>query len=302
MTADLEDDRIHAQLRAWADDLAERVPPHRAARPLRRGRPSVRAGMLAAALVAIAVLAVTQYVDGGGGLSVASGGGVKAKYERHTYSQEEDLICATAPLGGDEGTAVIETWGDREGERWRTRVTYGSGATRDVLVEGSPWYPTAGWERGELGLGSLGCTDAGGGVVVAEPAQGVVLALNPMAPIPSRPNSGGAPAVPGHEALGQVVAGDHTDSEGRPAVLWQQVVTGFVGARPVVQTTSWYVNRITGEVLEKTFVSKLEGVGTAQWRLTSEVLEYRTVPPNTFDSAGMRAIDLMTSDRGRSVQ
>lgn len=296
MTPELEDDRIDTQLRAWADDLAGRVPPHRVVLPPRRQRPTIRDIILAAVFVAVAAVAVAQYFDTESGVPVASGGGISANYERLTYSQEENLECPSALLGGKEGTAIIEAWGDREAGRWKTRITYGNGMTRDVLVEGDPWYPAAAWERGELVLASLGCTDDDIGVVVAEPAQGGFLSLNAMAPARRMPNGLGGRAVPDHESLGEVVAGDYTDSQGRRAVLWQQVVTGTVASRPVVQTTSWYVERRTGHLLEKTFVSQLDGVGSAQWRLTSEVLDRRIVPPVTFESTGMRAFDPKTPE------
>ena len=73
-----------------------------------------------------------------------------------------------------------------------------------------------------------------------------------------------SPNVPGYDELGTIVPGEYTDSRGRPALLYRQVIDGFAvsedGTESALdQVTDWYVDEASGDVLETTFRQTSEG-------------------------------------------
>ena len=306
---DITDESIVSQIKDWAHDLADQIPPWAlddgpSMDPLRhppsngRQRSSYAVAVAAAViLVLVAGFAVwrsgrTSEAD----LSAGGGATISVIYERVEYSQSATLSCSAGSLPSDGfDEATFETWGDLSGMRWRNRVTYPDGPGRDLIVIGIPWYPTDLYVRGELLGAAPGCNGPVG-ALVAEPGQNTFFSLNPLTDVPTVEDPAGPthgsersrPAVSGYRDSGVQVPGDHTDSQGRNVDLWRQTRTGSVGddttQLPVVQTTEWLVDPTSGEILEKTYTNAVEGLGSATSKLTLVTSETTIVDANFFDT------------------
>jgi hypothetical protein len=288
---------LERDLREYFDELAARAErPVREVdyttlpkRRRRRGRHVVLVAAGVAVLV-VAAVAVAAATAGRRDHGVGSGPSVTVEYERLVYHQRASLHCPAARSAGRYDSMVIETWGDRAGKRWRTRITYPDGSTRDVVAEGSPWYPTDHFSRGQVRGATLGCKDPSIGVLVAE-RQGDIVSLNPMADVPADVGEGsglGMPLVPSYRDLGEGIAGTHRDSRGRLTRVWRAVTGGTTGSgrQPVdiQQTSEWYV--IGDQVVEERFVNEYRGVATARWSLTLVGSGHRTVRGDWFATDG----------------
>lgn len=275
-----------------SDALERHVQPSVRLSDLDRRAKRAKSRRLGAAAIAAAVVTTIAAVSGGSAdLDIAAGAPVTAAYERLEYVQEADLACEGGDLRAVDtfDRSTIEAWGDRVGRRWRNTVTYPDGTRRDVIAVDSPWYPSELYTRGAPEGAVLGCEDGTVGVLVAEPGQYAFYSLNPLADIPEV--QAGAPAVPGYEHLGTKIPGAHTDSVGRPAELWRQVVSGYLGdgdamRGPLTQTTEWFVDAATGDVLEMTYQNAVDGVGTARSRTTRLESSTTDVSPTLFDPSG----------------
>lgn len=287
------DDRLADAARA----LRKRVQPPASPADLdrRAHRRSVRrVQTLGVCVATVVVLTLALLGRGSDPVEIAAGdNAVTVGYERVEYQQSATLDCSSAgPVDarGRFDRATVEAWGDSERLRWRNKITYPDGASRDLIVLGSPWHPSDVYTRGELRGAELGCEDSAVGILVAEPGQNSFFSLNPLAELP--PPVDGAPAVPGYAELGSPVPGSHRDSRSRPAALWRQVVTGFLGPDatgtryPVRQVTEWYVEPESGKVLEKVYESVVDGIGTARSTATLTESGTRHVPRASFDVAG----------------
>jgi hypothetical protein len=217
---------------------------------------------------------------------------VDVEYERLEYRAESELTCAQPLVSSSLVTSsVIEVWADREGERWRNRISYPDGGTRDVLATGDAFYSEELAERGQAPGQSPGCLVDGQEVLLlVEPAQGDFFSLNPVDDVPWL---GGEPMVYSYRELGTRVDGEFRDSRGRLASLWREEVTGRidVGAeeQPVTQTTEWYVD-VDGNVLEQRYTNSIHTVGTATATLTVVDADELSVEESVFDNAGYRSL------------
>jgi hypothetical protein len=302
---------IEDQLQAWATDAGDRIPAYDAtfgstARPA-TGRTAswyrrmALGGAAAAAVVAIVAVGLVVLGPDDRGAVVAAGrqggaAGITVEYERSEYVQTGDPACpppeATDPTSFD--TAVFESWGDRTGKRWRLRVTYPDGATRDVIALGSPYYPTELFTRGDPRGAALGC---GSAILLSEPGQGDFFALDPMDELPG---DGTRTSVRRYDDVGQRVDGTHADSRGRPADLWRQVIDGFDGAhRGLHQVEEWFVDAGSGDVLEEGRRTTVEGAGTVSSRMTRLESGTRTVPADHFDTDGFVSVGGRPMPSGR---
>ncbi len=260
-----------------------------------------------AAITAIAVVAVvltsTLIINGRSSstshVTASAPPTVQVTHETVTFTETGSLACpngTASPHPGPFDTMTYETWADETNRVWRTQVRYPDGTTRDVIAQGSPWYPTTRHIRGATRGEVLGCADPGIGILLAEPGQSDIFTLNPLDTIPTiaGPFDQPVPAVQTYSTLGQQVPGDHHDSQGRPAQLWQQIVTGFTGTnntsagtdRRITQTTQWYVDAATGNVLEQTYQNDVEGIGTVHSVATLTTHDTQQVPQSTFDPTG----------------
>ncbi|MBV9951754.1 MAG: carboxypeptidase regulatory-like domain-containing protein [Acidimicrobiia bacterium] len=277
-------DELSARVERRVDEVDYPTAPTRR----HRGRHLVLVAAVALAVLAslVAVITAGRRDEGRG-----SGSPVTVEYEHLEYAQRAQLRCAALPGRGFE-SMDIETWADRAGKRWRTRVTYPDGSTRDVVAEGSPWYPTDHFSRGEVRGATLGCKQSSIGILVAEPGQGGVVSLNPLADDPGRVGSGNVPLVPTYRDVAESLPGTQRDSRGRLARVWREVIGGTTGSgssRPsirIAQTHDWYV--IGDQVVEERYVNRYAGAGTGRWSLTLVGSGRRTVPGDWFDTAGYR--------------
>ena len=306
---------IEDQLRAWADDAADQVPPWSPAAPLTAPAPPnarrrwLLVGAAAAALVVVAAVGwrVVDEQRGGVAVTAASGGQIEVEYERSEYIQRAELQCTpreqeTTPTFA---RAVYETWADRTGKRWRTTVTYPDGSTLDTIDLGSPYYPTEELTRGRDAGAVLGCDDV---ILAAAPSGGSVNLMAEVPMVQTPWDSEPFPAVqpfPGNDRTR--VAGDHVDSRNRPGERWRSSTSGFDDrGRPIEQVHEWVVERDTDRILEVTTTMKHEGVGSAEQRRTVVEHGIRQVDASIFDtdgyeSRGGRPIPPSTAESEKTV-
>ena len=263
MTADTE---LLRQLQRWADDLGDRVPPSRDGG---RCEPNVRRGQRAILAVAIAGLlvlcaAVLWRANGASDSGLSGGGGpITVLHERYEMRIWADVRCPSAAGAQTEDSVVIDTWADKTNKRYRSTYHYPDGSTVDVIEVGSPYFPTESFARGAIESRQLGCSEEEGTFRVSL-ASRAVFSLNPLDEIPRRGN--GDPLVIRGPEYATFVDGAFTVSFGRPALLKEEVVTGFGGPsvgdqRPLKQTSRFYLDLASGEVIESTFTHEADGEG-----------------------------------------
>ncbi len=292
------DDRIHqtvtTMLRAAPDPLpfeqlsAPRVV--REARPLGLRRRNLVAAVgalgVVAAIVGIAVL-VSYGETTGTPTSTSSG---LPTYQRTEYSQSIGASCNddAPPLSSGEFDAMtFESWADHDGRRYRMRVTYPDGSTRDVVALGDPWSPTELYVRGEARGRRVLCSDhrSTGG----EPGDAAFWSLSPMAEIPRRPD--GVPQVLQYSDLGVREPGRTEDSRGRAADLWRSAVSGTHESsagdvRALRQENNWFVDPATGLVLERNWSEDIEGASSFSSREVLVLSDHRAASDAMFATDG----------------
>jgi hypothetical protein len=99
------------------------------------------------------------------------------------------------------------------------------------------------------------------------------------------------PGAMGYAELGTLVAGEHTDSQGRPADLYQEVTEGFSGdgsgaEQATSQVIEWYVEPDGGGVLEVTFRQTSDGTATFSHTTTLITQDEVSVEASLFDTEG----------------
>jgi len=208
-----------------------------------------------------------------------SGGAVEVRHQIIAYEMTADLSCDDA-VGAGTGQIELETWADFAGGRFRQQATYADGSTRTKVVFGDPNFPEQTFAQGQPGSMAPAC---GEDLVGGNPTGGPQITFF-NAPVES-------PNTQGYRELGTAVPGDHQDSQGRPVVLYRELIDGYASyedgvEHPVHQVTEWYVDEATGDVLETVFS---QSIGDRSDVRTSFVLlsdEMSTVDAAIFDTAG----------------
>jgi len=267
--------QLQDHLRRWADDLAAQVPPYRHSQFRGREEPVTRRRQLWVVVAAVALAAAISATalwraSSDSGSRVATQGLTNTVlHEQVEYRIWAELACVMTAAPDTFDRATIDTWADSAGRRYRSRFTYPDGSTHDVIALDSPYYPTELYEQGTSRLGQPRC-DSTPGFAVAGDGSGVY-SLNPVAEIPRHPN--GDPLVIGLMDTTTPVAGEFSDSAGRPAQLREERITGFYSStgidnRPLIQTIRVFVDPATGQINEATFTNEIQGLGRIGWIAT----------------------------------
>jgi hypothetical protein len=208
-----------------------------------------------------------------------SSGVVEVRRQVTVFEMRADLSCDDA-VGAGTWRIEFETWADFTGGRFRQQATYADGSTRTKIAFGDINFPEQTFGHGPPGLVAPAC---GEDVLGGDPTGGPdITFFNP--PVES-------PNTQGYRELGTVVPGDHQDSQGRPAVLYREVIDGYASyedgiEHPVHQVIDWFVDEATGDLLETVFS---ESIGDRSDMRTSFVLvddDMTTVDASVFDTAG----------------
>ncbi len=204
-------------------------------------------------------------------------------HELFEYTQSAELTCEGGELteSGEFDSMTIEVWADFESRRFRQQVTYPDGSTRDVIALGHPSLPRESYARGEARGRRVECSTAG--LLLFDPTDtiGVLLFNSPIE----------EPGAMGYAELGTLAAGEHTDSRGRPADLYQEVTEGFSGDgsgtdQPISQVTEWYVDPTGDGLLEVTFSQTSDGIVTFSQTTTLITQDEVSVEASLFDTEG----------------
>lgn len=276
------DDRLRELVRTIGEASPE--PPSLREAPQRPAPSFVVSGPVVAIVSFAAVVAVfvgLRVLLGGGGAEdpTATGVSVTVRHQVVEFGLEAQLQCGD-PTGAGTSTMSLETWADFSGAQYRQRATYGDGSNRDRILVGDLNYPTRTYGRGNPQLLSPAC---GADLLGGDPTDGTnfVFLNAPFDPL----------GTPGYEDLGVIVAGTHTDSLGRPSVLYREVIDGtgtFTNGTEyaIHQVREWYVDPDSGDVLER--VSTQQGDGQYDVRQTITVVsdESIDVDAGVFDPAG----------------
>ena len=267
----------------------------------RRRRRGLLAGLVALGLCGAAWAMLAVAPDGGDGIIVSvepepvvttTAPALPPLVVQHERIEVrvEGVVGCVEPLPADGGfdSAVIDTWADVPGRRWRTTVTYPDGSSIDTVVEPSAHYPaTVAW-RGEPGGRLVGCRFPTDDTVLAGgPGQPGFFSLNPLDELTPTERAELTSDFRDHATRD---AEPGVDSRGRSAEVWRQVVTGrgSAGTREaaIEQIDVWYVEADTGRILEHRFTNTWEGIGTAT--LTETLVDDGeiTVPFDHFATDG----------------
>ena len=287
------------------DEMADRAvaAPGRPAPDMARVRTRVaqrrrRRWTVIAVVALLPVVSVGAWLAGRdpGGTAVSTGGSsesapstVSVVHETVAYEQSyelDDVGCRSGEVTGEFDEMVFESWGSEDLGRWRQTVTYADGRTRDLVLAGSPWYPSEVWEGGEM-LGTL-VRCPGYGIVLAEPGQGSPFWLNPLAVVPE---VDGRSVVPSYAEIGELVSTDGSGPGRQVVEVWRQVVEGFTDVngeqRAISETREWLVDPEAGRVVQQSFDVVIEAVGSASWRAVLVERSDTTLDSTVFDTSGL---------------
>jgi hypothetical protein len=249
---------LDERLRRLVRKIGEAAPPPPPIRdvPARTRRSAWRGPLVAAASFAVVLLgfgAVRLFFSPGSDSTRATSEEVTVRHQVIEFTLVADLSCEQ-PTGAGTSALRLETWADFAGARFRQLATFADGSVRDRIVLGDLDYPTQTYGKGGSNLVRGVC---GEDFLSSDPTErtGIVFFNPPVA----------SPNVPGYEELGTIVPGEYTDSRGRPALLYRQVLDGGFAVieegteSAIDQVTDWYIDEASGDVLETTFWQKSEG-------------------------------------------
>lgn len=264
--------------------------------------PRMALTLVAAAVILATAVGVTFVVRGDDSASVSEPSVIDVHHARIEVTLTAELECETqVDTAGTFATMVVDSYSDREGRRWRTRVTYPDASTVDSIVTGSAIYPTGHFQRGDYRGTAFGCIGPNDArfVLVSEPTAGGFFTMNvsdELAPdeIPF--------VTDFRETTGTRIGGDHVDSRGRPSELWEfrneggTMSYGSVTDVDVTQILNWWVSELDGDtVTEQRYSTAVETLGSGTQTLTLVANESMTVPVDFFETVGYE--ELETSPR-----
>jgi len=277
------DERLRTLVRTIGETAPE-PPPLRAdhepsRRPARLGPLVAFASFVVVIGLFVGVRMIFGSTDGTPVIDGSPSTPVVVRHQIIDYTLTADLSCDQA-VGTGTATLQLEVWADFEKGRFRHQATYPDGSTRDQIALGDPDFPTQTFGRGEPLLVSPACGDT---LLGGDPTTG------PSVTFYNRPFE--SPNRLGYEELGTIVAGEHTDSLGRPALLYRQIIDGFGvlddGTDYALhQVSDWYVDETSGDVLETSFTNQ----GQDRFDVTRTIVvasdEETSVGASIFDTVG----------------
>lgn len=214
-----------------------------ASSPPRRMVPRGRVVALVAFGLAVLIFGTVRLFLSPGG-DVTGTASVTVRHQVLDVTLVANLSCDQG-AGAGTSTLRIETWADFTGGRFRQLATYQDGSMRDRIALGDANYPTETYARGSSPLVVPAC---GEDMLASDNTSGPnVLFFN-------QPTE--SPCCPGYRELGLIVPGEYLDSIGRPSTLYRWLIDGYATAEDGTQTpmhelTAWYVDPVTGYVLER---------------------------------------------------
>ena len=282
-------------------ELDDATPPAPAFTDLDRQRvgapPQRRAGSMMAVAAALVLVAATVAIlalvrRGDHSSANATVPNVDVHHSRVEISMSADLSC-DQPMDNTAKftTFTADTYSDRIGRQWLTRITYPDGSTHEQLHFGSPIYPTRAYQRGVTKDATLGCTYPSGerDVMAFSLAETGMMFLT----IADELANDELPYVIAFKSFANQVPGEHLDGNGRPAQLWERRNDGMYGRGnvdptiPMTHSDSYWVDPADGTtVLQRRMVQTITGVGTGTSAAILIDGETELVPQTIFDPSG----------------
>jgi hypothetical protein len=266
-----------------ADDVRAHllVPPRRPAPWLT----TTAVGIVIAAVVGL--VAIVGARDG----ATHAGTSVTVVHTRVETSTVFRLDCPTQiDNEGKFTTTVIDTWADRAGRRWKSRITYPDGSSHAMIDFGSAVYPTTSFELGTNHGARIGC--------VGSNAEEMVLVSGPDLPyhldVTAELASDEHPYVKPFTEIATPTPNPATDSRGRSSKLWEFRLNGTVGFSvgdgvqfPTTDVQQWWVDPSTDlHITQRRYSRTVDTLGTAS--LTETLISEATVdvPASIFSTDG----------------
>lgn len=277
------DERLRSLVRTIGEAAPDSPPLRTVPEPARRN--VVRGPLVAVAsfVVILGLFAGPGLIFGGSDDPPAPDGSpssaVTVRHQVIDLTLSADLTCGEA-VGAGITVLRLEVWADVQGARFRERVTYPDGSTREKVALGDPDFPVRIYSEGESPLVSPAC---GEDLLGGDPTAGPTITFFNSAI--------GSTNRVGYEERGTVVAGQHTDSQGRPAVLYREVIDGFESIDdgteyPIHQVTEWFVDEATGDVLETISTQQADGRYHLRKSFVVVSAEESIVDASIFDTTG----------------
>ncbi len=259
-------------------------------------RPRVGASIAAAVLVVgvIAGLVALSHRDERSNGTVS--GPMEVVHSRYEVSITATLTCADQiSTDGKFTNAVIDSYSDRSGKRWRSTTTFPDGSTYDSISTGSALYPTGMWQRGIDRDDSVGCVGPNAEPVLMSklPYSAGFYTLSVLQEI--QPDE--RPFVLSLDEVGyQRIPGEHVDSQGRPSVLRELTINGssVIGNAPEIPmlqvTDAWVDPADATAMTERRFANTIDGLGSTTLTETLIFTETVVAPTDLFETTGYRSI------------
>jgi hypothetical protein len=254
----------------------------------RRPAPWLTAAVLVMVIGAVAGLVA---IVGANERTSEGGGSVRVFHTRVETSTTFRLDCPNQINNtGQFTTTIIDTWADRAGKRWRSRITYPDGSTHDMIYVGSALYPTSSFERGTNHGARVGCIgpNAENGWLVSGPDLPYYLNVaSELAPDEH-------PYVTPFTENASPIKDPVTDARGRSSKLWELRVTGTVGFGkgdgaqfPSTQLQQWWVDPSNDQrITQRRYSNTVDTLGTASLTETLISDETADVPNSVFSTDG----------------
>jgi hypothetical protein len=186
-------------------------------------------------------------------------------------------------------STVIDTWSDRAGKRWKSRIQYQDGSTHETIYFGSAIYPTRSFERGTSHDARVGCVGPKGDDAVLATGPGLPYSLS----ITPELSPDELPYVMPLSKIATPLKAPGTDDRGRVSKVWEVHVDGggmsFDGGAELAMTQlqQWWVDPSDDQrITQRRFSTAVDTLGTGSFTETLDVDETIDVPESVFSTDG----------------
>jgi hypothetical protein len=237
----------------------------------------------------IAVVGIRRHTSEGGDT-------VRVFHTRVVSSTTAQLECANQIDNvGKFTTAVVDTWSDRSGRRWKSRIVYPDRSAHELIYFGSAIYPTQAFGRGADHDARVGCIgpNAEAMPLVGGPPFPTFLSIEPELAADE------LPYVQLYDKIATPLSGTVADDRGRPSKMWELRNEGGTASfgsgdgtqMAVTQVQQWWADPNDAErVTQRRYTDATATLGTATLTETLEADETIDVAASLFSTEGFTVL------------